>query len=82
MPDFITIKDHPDFEPPTAEQPIALRRRYTYGSCFRGVNGELVCGVYVTRYFLGIRIRKTLPLMKANGIEQETVGFGEEYNPN
>ncbi len=80
--DFITIKDHPDFEPPTTEQPIALRPRYTYGSCFRGVDGNWVRGVYITRYFLGIRISKTIALMKEDGTGQVTVGCNEEYNPN
>jgi hypothetical protein len=80
--DFIKVIEDPEFEEPvvTDPEPVALRIRYSYGSCVNGVRG-----VYQASYFLGIRLSKVTATMETNengNYVHATVGCNEEYNPN
>ncbi|OYQ48197.1 hypothetical protein CHX27_02570 [Flavobacterium aurantiibacter] len=80
--DFISIKDNPDFEPPTANQPITFRERYSYGACFRLQDGSYGRGVYRATYFLGIRLSSWTQVLDEESGGPVIVGCNEEYNPN
>ncbi len=81
--DFITIKDHPDFAPPTPEQPVALGIRYSYGAPYE-YNGKCYQAVFYAHFFLGFQLtrwRAVQVLSPSNNLVNESVPCGTEYQP-